>query len=231
MLWMLLLSISVFIALLIAGAFYGTQNAVLIFNSIPFAVFLIFIVFLLLESFFIFPAFSSNPALLLIHAGCFFVLAGSMRGSQTGHQIANRIFGTQKIPKGYMIVHKGQDENTLMTDLTHQTAAVPFSIRLNDFRIEYYNQSQAVKGYYSDVAIAADGKEILTKTISVNHPLHFGGYHIYQYSCEPNGEYAIFLIASDSGLYVVYCGYWMLCIGLIWQLWFKNLRNQKQIMK
>jgi len=31
-------------------------------------------------------------------------------------------------------------------------------------------------------------------------------------------------VMSNTGLYWVYAGYIMLCLGIIWQLWFKRLR-------
>ena len=78
---------------------------------------------------------------------------------------------------------------------------------------------RAIKDYISEVEIVVDGKTAAAKAIEVNHPLHYGGYHLYQYSLDERGEYTVLQAVSDSGLNLVYGGYVMLIAGVFWQFW------------
>jgi hypothetical protein len=81
-----------------------------------------------------------------------------------------------------------------------------------------------IRDYFSDVVVIEDGKEIVGKMIEVNHPLHYGGYHFYQHSYDSQAhKYTILSVTSDSGLYAVYGGYWLLCLGVLWQFWFRHI--------
>lgn len=65
-----------------------------------------------------------------------------------------------------------------------QTVDVPqadFQIRLDKFETEYYPKG-AVKDWKSTLTVIESGKEIVTKTIEVNHPLSYKGYVFYQSS-------------------------------------------------
>ena len=64
------------------------------------------------------------------------------------------------------------------------------------------------------------GREVMSKVIEVNKPLHYGGYHFYQSDYDHKfGRYTILSIASDSGLYVVYVGFALLGIGIFVHFW------------
>ena len=83
--------------------------------------------------------------------------------------------------------------------------------------------NRAVRDYVSELEVTVDGKVVAQKDIEVNHPLHFGGYHFYQSSYDDKaGQYTVLSVYSDTGLYVVYAGYWMLCLGVIWHLWLRH---------
>lgn len=65
---------------------------------------------------------------------------------------------------------------------------LPFSIRVDDFRIEHYPSGQP-KSFESDLVILdADLAHPLRQTISVNHPLSYKGYTIYQNSFGDGGS-------------------------------------------
>jgi len=61
---------------------------------------------------------------------------------------------------------------------------IDFSVRCDDFNITYYNlpgrKEKHVKEYTSVVSILENGKEVLKKTVQVNHPLHYKGLAFYQ---------------------------------------------------
>jgi hypothetical protein len=82
---------------------------------------------------------------------------------------------------------------------------------------------RVISDYISRLRIIEDNKVVAEKDIEVNHPLSFGGYHFYQHSYDPEaGQYTVLMVVSNTGLAVVYAGYWMLCIGVIWHLWLRH---------
>ena len=88
-----------------------------------------------------------------------------------------------------------------------------------------------VKAYQSEVEVLQDGKVVLQQVIEVNHPLHYGGYHLYQHSYDQQGgRYTVLSISSDSGLDAVWAGFILLGGGAFWQLWVRpavrRLRRQ-----
>lgn len=77
-----------------------------------------------------------------------------------------------------------------------------------------------IKSYKSDVAVEKDGRTVAGKVIEVNHPMHYGGYHFYQSSYDPEGrQYTVLSVTSDSGLWMVYAGMAMLTAGAFWFCW------------
>lgn len=321
----------------IYGAFIGSGNASIFFNSLPLAVFwFIFLAFLLL-GFLFYPRLIKKPQLLMMHIGCILIFAGGLWGSETGHELQNKYLGKDKVFKGSMVIYEGQSENRVLDKKDYETVVktLDFEIRLDDFHMDYYDQDEEsgptvhitshagghwdlkavpgeeldvpgvgkikalrtfkrfrliitedgvndakddtggsenpaveieitrpdgtsvkkfvylyfpdftkdvegltltcefpvqdgmVKDYFSDLVIVKDGEEVLKKTIEVNDPLHYGGYHFYQSSYDDKaGAYTVLSVTSDTGLYFVYAGYLLVCLGVIWQFWGKMiLRN------
>jgi len=108
-----------------------------------------------------------------------------------------------------------------------------FSHTEDDLRLSYISQPpQIIRDFYSDVAIMEDGKEILSKTIEVNYPLHYRGYHFYQHNYDSQaGRYTILSVTSDSGLYAVYAGYCLLTFGIIWNFWIRHIIKRAKSKK
>jgi hypothetical protein len=330
--WIVLLAIGLLAILSIIGAFFGAQDAKIFFNSVPLVIYWFLLAILFIAGFIYYPALITKPASFAIHLGCLLVILGGMWGSESGHRFYNHIFHAGKIARGFMLISQGDMENKIASeDFDHSLGQLPFSIKLNEFRLEYYPSNKnftptldvttkngrqfrfsvkegqefflgesdgkikvlrifknfkirieggkkvvtdenkgdenhaievqvvppdansyncyvferfgevnprkggitlsyelkgrrIIKDYISDVSVLIDGKEALKKAIEVNHPLHFGGYHFYQYSYDmQSGKYTILLVASDNGLYIVYGGFWLLCIGLLWQFWFRHI--------
>ncbi|MBC8481760.1 MAG: cytochrome c biogenesis protein ResB [Planctomycetes bacterium] len=222
--WTVLSAIGLLVILSVFEAFCGARKAKLFFNSIPLGLYWYSLVVLLVVGFFEFSRLLRKPALLIIHAGCLLILAGSMWGSEAGHRLAKHLLDIDKIPHGYIVIYEGHSQNNVLTNDLEKLAPLPFSIKLNDFRIKYYEEQRLIRDYFSDVTVIKDGKEVSSKTIEVNYPLHYGGYHFYQHSYDLNKEkYTILAVVSDSGLYTVYVGYWLLCLGVLWQFWFRHI--------
>ncbi len=89
-----------------------------------------------------------------------------------------------------------------------------------------------IRDYKSRLVVIEDGREVFRKVIEVNDPLHYGGYHFYQYSYdEQHQKYTVLRVMSDSGLTAFYTGLFGLCAGAVWRLWlrpvWKDLRKAK----
>ena len=59
---------------------------------------------------------------------------------------------------------------------------IGFGLRLDDFDVDFYGQSDMAKEYSSLLTVIDGGKEVLQKRIEVNDPLKYNGYTFYQSS-------------------------------------------------
>ncbi len=137
-LWAALIAIVLLICFSVRGAFWGADRAQAFFNSLPLAVYWFALVALLVVGIGLFPRLLRVPALLLMHAGCILVLVGAMWGSQAGHTLQKELFGIDKIPVGLMPILEGTTEDHVMVADSNDRPTLPFSVRLVDFRMEYY---------------------------------------------------------------------------------------------
>ncbi|KAK2978348.1 hypothetical protein RJ640_016450 [Escallonia rubra] len=104
-------------------------------------------------------------ALLLIMAGGTLSATGSFKGTVTVPQGLNFVVGDVLGPSGFL-----------------STPAESFSteVHVNRFSMEYYDSGE-VSQFRTDLSLFdIDGKEVMRKTISVNDPLRYGGFTIYQ---------------------------------------------------
>lgn len=324
--WAGLALIVVLIFLSIYGAFIGAERAQKLFNTLPAAIYWSAFILILAAGFAVFRRLVRIASLSLIHCGCILVLAGGMWGSEAGHKMQSQLFGIDKIRTGQMAVYEGESENRVAVKEGEQIKELPFSIRLNNFRLEHYkpeyldiqsrndkawkapveigtefslgedigtitilrvfenfkiridgeerkitddpnsgynpalevqikrpasgtetiyvferfpghthpedalmlNYRRVISDYISELEIIKDGKVMAEKSIEVNHPLYFGGYHFYQHSYDAEaGQYTVLMVASDTGLGLVYAGYIMLCVGVFWKLWITNIFRRK----
>ena len=138
-LWTTLLGLALLTALSIIGAFLGDQRASLLFNSLPMAAFWVLLTLLLVAGLIFFERLRRSFGLLATHAGCLLLLVGSIIGSSTGHRVTGALSGRPKVPSGRMTIHEGAAESSLRAfGADDEIARLPFSVRLNDFSIEYY---------------------------------------------------------------------------------------------
>jgi len=227
-------AIGLLAALCIVGAFLGAERARAMFNSGPAVVFW-FVTAGLLAARLLSGVGSprSSPALFAALLGALLVVGGGMCASETGHRLAAWLFGKRKVPSGYMLLPVGAESNRLFdAEFEREVGRLPFSLRLRRFWIDYFREeggpavSGAVRNYNSHVLVVTDGQEVTGKVISVNHPLHYGGYHFYQFACDPQGRaYTVLLVRSDSGLGLVLAGFGFLCVGVVWCCWGRPLRS------
>lgn len=78
-----------------------------------------------------------------------------------------------------------------------------FSVRCDDFEVEFYENSQMPKEFKSWLTVIEDGKEVMRKAIEVNDPLTYKGITFYQsnYGMIPRASGLVVLkVTSSSGV-------------------------------
>ena len=81
----------------------------------------------------------------------------------------------------------------------------------------FQRKADDVRDYKSRLTVVADGQEMLTKTIEVNDPLVWNGYHFYQANYrEEDPTYSGLQVVRDPGYAVVFAGFVMISLGLIY---------------
>ncbi len=108
----------------------------------------------------------------ITHVSILIILIGGIVGSLYGFK------GRVEILEGEAV-----DQIFLRTSAGEIPKPLGFSVRCDDFNIAYYDlpgKEKHVKEYSSRVTILENGKEVLKKTIQVNHPLHYKGLAFYQ---------------------------------------------------
>jgi cytochrome c biogenesis protein ResB len=104
---------------------------------------------------------------------------------------------------------------------------LPFSVMLENFRIETYGPSRGpIKQFRSKVAIIENNRIVSRQSIEVNAPLRWKGYTLYQAGYDPeNAGFSNLLVSSDPGVPVVYTGFLLLTAGLAGSF-LRGLRKQ-----
>jgi cytochrome c biogenesis protein len=116
----------------------------------------------------------SRLGVYVTHLSILIILIGGLIGSQFGF-------------KGFVNIFEGETVDQIYVRVKDREIPKPlsFSVRCDDFRITYYDLQRSekhVKEYTSLLTILEDGKEVLQKTVQVNHPLHHKGLAFYQSS-------------------------------------------------
>lgn len=137
LLWAELLAILLLIGFSIHGAFIGADKAQAFFNSIPLSVYWAVFAFLLIAGVILFHRLAHLPGLWMMHIGCLCVLAGAIWGSQAGFKIQDALLDTDTLRTGHMVIYEGMASNAVETE-ERTIKTLPFTIRLADFRMEYY---------------------------------------------------------------------------------------------
>jgi hypothetical protein len=136
-LWLTLILIWLLIGLSIAGAFVGVERAQALFNSVPAAVLWMTLAAALVAGIALLSALRARFGLLMSHLGCILILAGAIWGSPAGHDLQARLWGNQRVRRAEMEIAQGAAEDHVRLE-NGQMASLPFSLRLDEFRIDYY---------------------------------------------------------------------------------------------
>ena len=145
LMWVALVLLLLLVVLSVASAFMGSVKARQLFNSVPLVVYWVVFGLLLIAAFIQFKSFLHQPSLFMLHAGPILVLAGAMWGSEGGHELARKYFGSRKIQSGYMALPQGATDSRLMSaDIQQELGKLPFKLHLRNFWLEYYRSGLPV---------------------------------------------------------------------------------------
>ena len=115
----------------------------------------------------------SRLGVYITHLSLLVILIGGIIGSLYGF-------------RGHVEILEGETVNQIFLRAKDEEIPRPigFSVRCDDFNITYYNlpgrKEKHVKEYTSILTILENGKEVLKRTVQVNHPLHYKGLAFYQ---------------------------------------------------
>lgn len=127
---------------------------------------------------------------VVAHAGILMLLVASVFGAFYGYK-------AQELATPGQTFHMGKTDAFMPNmDLSLWQGQIPdWTVKVNDFRIEYYPEGKAPNGmtvvqqYYADLSVSdRSGKLLKRQTISVNHPMQLNDVTIYQASFQPTGK-------------------------------------------
>ncbi len=103
---------------------------------------------------------------------------------------------------------------------------LPFSLKLNNFKLERYAGSNSPSSYESFITLN-DKKNNFTQDykIFMNNVLSYNGFRFYQSSFDPDEKGTILSVNHDGyGTILTYLGYFLLAIGMFLTIFNKNSR-------
>ncbi len=127
-------------------------------------------------------------------SGKYWLTSGAKESISAGGESYLLLFGQRRVPLG-------------------------FKIELKDFQIEHYPGTDKPASFSSDVVLKDDMRAVVRDShISMNNPLVYRGFHIYQaaYSQNPGEpEVSVFAVGRDPGIPVKYAGAIILISGIV----------------
>lgn len=135
---------------------------------------------------------------LLLHGSFLVILAGAMTTFLCGR-------------KGYVHLTVGSEVNCFLEQDGRQVVELPFTLRLDSFRIEYYPGTDAPADYISYI----HGET----PVSMNRILSRQGLRFYQSSFDEDMQGSWLTVNYDPwGIGITYSGYLLLGVSMLWML-------------
>lgn len=143
---------------------------------------------------------------LLIHLSFVIILLGALLTHTTSSQGIIHLRGDKPI-----------DHYEEMT-VNGQTHKLPFSVKLNNFKVDYHDGTSSPMDYETHFDIM-DGAKKLNASVSMNHIFTYRHYRIYQASFDTDNMGSYLSVNYDPwGITTTYIGYTMLFLSLIFML-------------
>lgn len=125
-----------------------------------------------------------------------------------------------KDDQGTYIIMEDIPKNPILNDveikLTRAQTPLPFSVELQDFRKIDYPGTMKAREFESDIIVHSNGNE-WPITISMNKPLRYKGYTLYQSSFDQSaqGEVTVLTAVKNAGHIFPYISTFVVLVGLL----------------
>ncbi len=105
-------------------------------------------------------------------------------------------------------------------ELVYANKVVPlgFALTLDSFKVRYYPGGSRPRSFESQITIDDPlGGGTMSRVVSMNSPVKYGGYSFYQssYREEPDRTISYLSVARDPGLPIVFAGYIGVMVGMV----------------
>lgn len=128
---------------------------------------------------------------------------------------------------GIMHIREGETVSSMMRDegAGMGNASLPFSVTLDDFRLQRYPGSHIPMSYESDLVIKKGDEAPVQATVRMNKVIDIDGYRLFQSSFDPDEQGTILSVSYDRpGMQLTYIGYFLLFAGFVLTLFSKKSR-------
>ena len=126
-----------------------------------------------------------------------------------------------------MHIREGETVSSMMRDegAGMGNASLPFSVTLDDFRLQRYPGSHSPMSYESDLVIKKGDEAPVQATVRMNKVIDIDGYRLFQSSFDPDEQGTILSVSYDRpGMQLTYIGYFLLFAGFVLTLFSKKSR-------
>ena len=117
----------------------------------------------------------SRFGVYVTHTSILIIFVGAMIGNVWGY-------------KAFVNIVEGKAVNSVWPRSGKNPIPLGFEVRNDDFKVEFYEGSGRPKEYSSALVVLENGREVMKKTIEVNHPLTYKGLTFYQSSYGVAGD-------------------------------------------
>lgn len=128
---------------------------------------------------------------------------------------------------GIMHIREGETVSSMMRDegAGMGNVSLPFSVTLDDFRLQRYPGSHSPMSYESDLVIKKGDETPVQATVRMNKVIDIDGYRLFQSSFDPDEQGTILSVSYDRpGMQLTYIGYFLLFAGFVLTLFSKKSR-------
>ena len=151
---------------------------------------------------------------LIFHGAFVFIWLGAAVTHYVG------VTGIMHIREGETVSSSMRDEGAGMGN-----ASLPFSVTLDDFRLQRYPGSHSPMSYESDLVIKKGDEAPVQATVRMNKVIDIDGYRLFQSSFDPDEQGTILSVSYDRpGMQLTYIGYFLLFAGFVLTLFSKKSR-------
>ena len=141
----------------------------------------------------------------MLHVSLLLILAGAFTSFMTSRE-------------GVLHLRKGATADYFYLNPDYRVERLPFTLRLDSFRVDYFPGTQAPADFISMVSVG-ETSPAEKAVISMNNILSRDGYRFYQTSFDADHDGTILTVKYDPwGIAVTYGGYLMLALSMIWVL-------------